>query len=189
MAWRLYIDDRLESLDIERALEAVPPHRREKALRYRHESGRRQCLAAWMLLMRALRDEYGMSQVPDISFGPAGKPFFDNAPGIHFNLSHCEAAVACVVGDAPMGVDVETVRHVGEGVMRYVLNDRELAMVESSARRDAEFTRLWTVKESLLKLSGHGLLSSDEFKTLITPEAQYATFRNAAKGYFVTVAQ
>ena len=43
----IYINDRLFDFDLDAALEQLSEQRREQALRYRYELGRRTCAAAY----------------------------------------------------------------------------------------------------------------------------------------------
>ena len=101
--------------------------------------------------------EYGITEPPVFSYGAHGKPVLVGRPEIHFNLSHCREAVVCVLSDRPVGIDVEAVSHYKESVARYTMNERELREILEAERPDVAFTRLWTMKEAVLKLSGEGL--------------------------------
>ena len=81
--------------------------RRSRVLSMRHESTQVQTILSELLLRRALREEYALSELPKIETGKKGKPFFPDHPEIHFNLSHCKYAVACALDRAPVGVDAE----------------------------------------------------------------------------------
>lgn len=188
MGWWLYIDDEVSSLDLASALPEVSVERREKALRYRNDELRRQSVAAWLLLKKALGERYGITSVPSIATAEHGKPFFPSMPKVHFNMSHCLGVAACVIGDRPVGVDVETIHAVSTSLVKRVLSAAEHEAVERSHNPQMEFMRLWTVKESLLKLSGHGLVGIDELAKVITPEANYSTVVNTSRGYVSTVA-
>ena len=102
----VYIDNHPQQLDLAEALAAVSPERRAYALRYRREEDQRLCLSAYLLLQRALREEYGLSEVPPFCYGQHGKPALQGYPDIHFNLSHCREAAACVVSTHPVGIDI-----------------------------------------------------------------------------------
>ena len=156
----IYIDDHIWDFDLQQALEQVSPQRREYALRYRHERDQRLCLAAYRLLLRALRLEYGIDEAPVFIHDAYGKPILQGYPDIHFSLSHCHEAVACAVSDYPVGIDIETTEHFSIEVARQVMNDEEIKQIEASVKPDVAFTRLWTMKESLFKLTG-GVGGSD----------------------------
>lgn len=161
----IYIDNNPKAIDIEKAIGEVSEQRRQQALRFKFEEGRRLCLSAYLLLKRALKREYGISENPVFEYSADGKPSIAGHPEIHFNLSHCRLAAVCVVSDVPVGIDVESVRPFKESLARYVLSDAEYQSVVSSPNPDAEFIRLWTMKESLLKLTGEGIRR--DLKTLL----------------------
>lgn len=157
MSYKLYISTEIKSFSLAEALEQISPERREKALKFRFEQGQRECVLAYLLLKRGLKEMYGIDGNPRLSEQPDGKPILTDYPHIHFNLSHCKEAVVCVIGDEPVGVDVERVGRYNESLARQVLNDEEMQNVEASDSPDREFIRYWTKKEALLKLTGEGI--------------------------------
>ena len=98
--------------------------------------------------------EYGIDEAPVFTYGNKGKPLLQVHPDIHFSLSHCHEAVAVALSDHPVGIDIETVGHYSPEVARHVMNDDEMRQIEASALPEVAFTRLWTMKESLYKLTG-----------------------------------
>lgn len=181
----IYIDDHIDGFDLREALAAVSQQRRDYAMRYRQERDQRLCLAAYRLLQHALMLEYGIREVPVFIYDSKGKPLLQGHPDIHFSLSHCHQAVAVAISDRPIGIDIETTGHYSPEVARHVMNDDEMREIEASAQPEVAFTRLWTMKESLYKLTGddHGgdtahLLhnaSLYRFNTVITPRYLYTT--------------
>lgn len=178
----LYLNDHLMDFDLPTALSQLSEQRREQALRYRYELGQRTCAAAYLLLCEGLRAEYGITAKPHLIFGDHGKPAIDGHPEIHFNISHCREAVICFVDNRPVGVDVETVHRLRDGLAEYTMNPQELEEIRSAADPALAFTRLWTMKEALLKLTGEGinghlkgaLLRDDvTFDTAIAPDGRY----------------
>ena len=146
----IYINDNIDAFDVEAALPLLSDERREQTLRFRFERGRKTCAAAYLLLCEGLQKEYGIAEKPLFSYGPHGKPALRDYPDIHFNLSHCRDAVVCAISNRPVGIDVESVSHYKESVARYT-------QILHADRPDVMFTRLWTMKEAVLKLSGEGL--------------------------------
>ena len=138
----IYINDRLFDFDLDAALEQLSEQRREQALRYRHELGQRTCAAAYLLLCEGLQKEYGITEKPIFEYGEHGKPSIVGRPDIHFSLSHCREAAICVVSDHPVGVDVESIHRYSESLVRYTMNDEEIAEILAADRPDLAFTRL-----------------------------------------------
>ena len=178
----IYINDRLFDFDLDAALEQLSEQRREQALRYRHELGRRTCAAAYLLLCEGLEKEYGIVEKPIFEYGEHGKPSLVGRPDIHFSLSHCREAAICVLSDCPVGVDVESVHRYNETLARYTMNDEEMAEILAAESPDLAFTRLWTQKEAFLKCTGEGIgndlknvlkKSSSELTTVVSPDENY----------------
>lgn len=181
----LYINDDIESIDPDRVMDGIPRQRRERLMQLRNARDRRLGLAAYMLLCGALEVEYGITGMPDFGYGDGGKPFIADRPDICFNMSHCRVAAACAVGGSPMGVDIETIRPYNATLARRVLSGVELAAVEASLRPDIEFIRLWTMKESYLKMTGEGIRR--DLKTVLPASAVFSTTVNTVRGYVCTV--
>ena len=153
----IYINDHIADFDFEASLPLLSEQRREQALKFKHELGRKTCAAAYLLLCEGLRKEFGITERPVFDYGEHGKPFIVGHPDIHFNLSHCREAVACIVSDRPVGIDVESIREYSDSLARYTMNDEELAQINAARSPAVAFTRLWTQKEALLKMSGEGI--------------------------------
>ena len=166
-----YLDDHIWDFDLHAALAALNPQRREYAMRYRHERDQRLCVASFLLLKKALSIEYGLDDVPTWILDEKGKPHLEGFPDIHFNLSHCPEAVACAVGTSPVGIDVECCDRYDPEVAAATMSDEECARIAVSAYPDVEFSRLWTMKESLYKLTGDK--NSDDLRSMLADTSRY----------------
>ncbi len=154
----IYIIDNLADYtnnQFESDLYRIPEWRREKALRYKQLDDRKRCVLAFRLLEYALQNEYGITSVPEFVYNEYGKPYLPDLP-IYFNLSHCKYAVACVVSDYEVGIDVESITPYNDSVARRICNDEEYQRLTNSGNKDIEFTRLWTEKEAIAKFCGQG---------------------------------
>jgi len=183
----IYIDDHINGFDLETALTLLSDQRREQALKFRFEQGRRTCVLAYLLLMRGLRQEFGIEEKPLFEYGEHGKPRIVGHPEVHFNLSHCRQAVVCAVSRQPVGIDVESVREYRESLIDYTMNEAEAALIKGSERPEVAFTRLWTQKEALLKLTGEGI--SRDLKTVLSQASgvSFTTVERLDKNYIYTI--
>lgn len=182
----LYINDNISALDLDQALGSLPQWRLRQAMAHRRELDRRLSAAAYLLLWQGLKAEYGLEAPPEFAYMEGGKPFIKARPDIHFSISHCPAAALCAISRSPIGADIERIRKFNRELAERVLNADELKAVAGSDRPDVEFTRLWTMKESLLKLTGEGIRR--DLKSVLTGcRARFATTVAADKGYAYTV--
>ena len=183
---KILISEDIWEFDLEAALGEISEQRREQALKFKFELGQRLCVLAYQLLKQGLREEYGITENPVFEYNEHGKPSIVGHPEIHFSLSHCKEAAACVISDHPVGIDVESIREYKEGLAHYAMNDEEVRRIEASDNPAAAFIRLWTMKEATLKLIGTGI--SDDLKTAIDHERyQYTTVDRATYLYTVCV--
>ena len=181
----VYISEDIWNFDLASALNDISAQRREQALKFKHEQGQRLCVLAYQLLKQALREEYGITDNPLFEYNEAGKPSIVGHPEIFFNLSHCKEAVACVVSDHPVGIDVESHREYRDSLVRYCMNDDEVVLIESAEHPAEEFIRLWTMKEATIKLIGTTISSG--MKDIISPKYKYTTV--IRQRYIYTIAE
>jgi len=136
-------------------LESLWPERQEKALRQRESIKRKQSAGASLLLRWALKQRGLESKA--LRYGDNGKP---SVEGICFSLSHSGDMVICAVGDKPVGCDIERTAQAHEKLAERFFAPAELEYLRSFSgdALNREFFRLWTVKESYIKMTGEGLM-------------------------------
>ena len=145
-------------------LEGLWEERKEKALRMKLESGRKQCAGAGLLL-KAVLENHSIS-MDTLRYGDNGKPQVD---GICFNLSHSEDWVICAVSDKAVGCDIEKISEEKTKVAKrfFAVSENEHLSGFEGDVGTSEFFRIWTMKESYLKMTGEGIsfpLNRIEFK-------------------------
>ena len=184
---KVYINDHIDLLDLSAALRQISSQRREQALRFKYEQGQRLCVAAYLLLKEALEEQEGITENPVFEYGEHGKPFIAGRPELHFSLSHCKEAAVCVLSRKPVGIDVESIGRYRDSVARYAMNDEELRQIQQAERPEVEFTRLWTMKESLLKMTGEGI--NDNMKGVLqnTGKECFTIIDKIDKNYIYTI--
>ena len=158
----------------ERLLAGVPAYRREKAMRFRFQSGRMQSLGVGLLLRVACRN-LGMEGADEnVVLGENGKPEFRDFPDVHFNLSHSKERVMCVVSPCETGCDVERVKEGRSRLAERFFKEPENRWIRSFPEGEAQdiaFCRLWTLKECYMKVTGRGMsLSPDKFTLVMAPD-------------------
>ena len=143
-----------DPLDAPEMLDCVWPERREKALRQRECLKRKQSAGASLLLKWVLRQRGFESKA--LRYGDKGKPCVE---GICFSLSHSGDMVICAVGDKSVGCDIERSAQAREKVAERFFAPEEIEYLSrfSGDMLNREFFRLWTMKESYIKMTGEGL--------------------------------
>ncbi len=133
-----------------------------------HENGR-------YLLKQALKNEYDIEFTEEmLEHKEYGKPVLKHGP-VQFSISHCKGMAVCVLSPFALGADTEGPRRVTEALIDRVCCEKESRYVkEYGCRYKAQrFLRLWTLKESYLKMTGEGLrLPLDQVQFEITRELE-----------------
>ena len=143
--------------EILRLLPLVSDERREEALRYKHLFGQFACLKSYVML-REMLEQKGLTHPFRFGHNEHGKPYLTNYPDIHFNISHCDKAIAVAVSNHEVGIDVEGRRRFNESLLQRAMNDEEQAAIHKSSDPEMEFAKLWTRKEAYFKWTGTGIL-------------------------------
>ena len=181
---KVYIADVLnlpDPKDNPEILIGLPEVRVRKIMKYRQVKDRKQGLGAGLLLKECLK-EYDIN-IEEIQYGEHGKPEIE---GIYFNLSHSHDKVVCVVSKMPVGCDIEKIGKVRTGIAERFFTNNEIRYMErfSGDEQREEFYRLWTMKESYMKMTGEGMsLALDRFEFFFGEEVQVLRDGRKVLGY------
>ncbi|MGO4336967.1 4'-phosphopantetheinyl transferase superfamily protein [Labrys sp. KB_33_2] len=136
---------------------------RGRADKFRFERHRRRFVAARGELRRILGNYLATPpQEVGFGYGAEGKPFCTTQPvgwRICFNLSHSENAAALAVANGfEIGIDIEHIRPIEDGVALQVFSPGERAQFNAlpSGAQQSAFFESWARKEACLKALGTG---------------------------------
>lgn len=130
--------------------------RRKKIDRYRFRQDKLLSLGAGILLSEGLARE-GITDFK-LEYGNNNKPFLVGVNNVYFNLSHSGKMVTIAFSDRPVGVDIEIEQEFRNSLAKMIFKESESAYIlKNSTNHNAAFTKLWTIKESVMKLLGTGL--------------------------------
>ncbi|MGD2110935.1 MAG: 4'-phosphopantetheinyl transferase superfamily protein [Phycisphaerae bacterium] len=75
--------------------------------------------------------------------------------GFHWSVSHARRFAVAVIGDAPVGIDIEEIVPRDQSLYGAVAYDEEWETIDD--RSWESFFRVWTAKEAALKANGVGI--------------------------------
>ncbi len=154
--------------------EKLEEQEKQRISKKKNSAARNLSLAARCLLEDGLYEHYGIKN-PQIKRTENGKPYLaDNK--VYFNISHTRDAVAVVFSMHPVGVDIEYTREYNEGVCRKMFSLSEQEFVNGD---DVKFTKLWTLKEAMVKAVGQGVSKIKEYSFNIKNKTVVSNFENA----------
>lgn len=153
---------------------------------------RRTTLFAGRTLLKLALVEHNLLQseqlLPPIENMEHGKPFIPSL-SCSFNISHAGSYIALSLGDFEQGIDLEQVRERKsfQALIKRVLSNDEydyLTLLPESEQLKL-FIKWWTIKETLIKESGLGLVGIDQLK--IDPYSYKITAPDNPQGVVYTL--
>lgn len=106
------------------------------------------------LLTKVLKDEKVTNA--EIVYNEHGKPYLKNNE-LYFNISHDKNITVLVTSDKEIGVDLEYLTYKPSVVNKY-FTPREQEIIKKSENKEYDFTKIWVMKESYVKMLGIGIL-------------------------------
>lgn len=156
----------------QKAMGIVDETRRNKVDAYVFDRDRRLSLGAG-LLIAYFRKQHQISEA-DLLISETGKPEIAPCFSLHFNISHAGQYVLFCAENQPVGVDIEQIQSDYLSVAERFFTAKEQNQIfqkETLQQQEAVFFRLWTLKESYMKVTGLGfLLPLHEFSIAIEEE-------------------
>ncbi len=123
------------------------PNRLKKAEAFKNEKDRLLCLGVSVLLKEILS-----LNESDIKLTDDGKPY-SSKQDKKFNISHSGEYTVLAVCQSDIGVDIQEIRQVNDGILKKTLTEEEILWY----KKNNDFYSLWCLKEALSKAVGIGL--------------------------------
>lgn len=184
--------------DLQNKPDYVTDERWKKILRIRPLEDKKRSLLAGKLLCQ-MCEKYGIAN-PVYGTVGSGKPILLDHSQLAFSLSHSGEYVVLVYDEVvkAIGVDIQQIRAVSEGVKKRILHEKEwLHFHNAGDQKDVSIkemdeiltmenlllNRIWAIKESYVKMTGEGL-SHDFRKLCIDFEKGTVTDENLLSAYY-----
>lgn len=177
--------ERLDCLSLAPYLRYLPEDRREKASQFRRDIDRKNCVISYWLLQYGLYKDYGIRSF-SLLYDRNNKPYLSDYPHIHFSISHCDYGCICAIADNPVGVDIQEIRPFSWSVAKHCCSAEEIQLLKNSDVPADEFTKIWTKKESFLKMKGTGILC--DLRTVDTIKFQEKVKTFVFCGCYISIA-
>ena len=132
----------------------------DSSLSEKHISALEQSAAAELAICAAMKNSGRPFAPSDYAYKESGQPTIQNG---HISISHTEGYAACAIAREPVRIDVEREHTYSKAAAKRILSPQE-ELLRESANADELLSRIWTVKESFLKMTGEGI--PGEMRTL-----------------------
>ncbi|SFM31033.1 4'-phosphopantetheinyl transferase [Gracilibacillus orientalis] len=148
-----------------RFISSISTERRSRLEKYRSVNDQIRSIVSELLLRKSVIDYWGIeNKYISFYYNEYGKPFFQNYPDFHFNLSHSGEWVTIALDHFPIGVDIEHIVPIDLKLAHHFFSPSEIYQLEKQPiqNRLSYFYKIWTLKESFIKGVGKGFFLSPE---------------------------
>lgn len=150
-----YLNESQHQVLLEKYTSSFPREFQERLLKFRRWQDQQASLLGRVLLENGMRQLY-QYQLPEISFGKYGKPFFKQSD-IQFNISHSHHLVVCgITKNSRIGIDVEYQKPINIQDFKFQMTEKEWKWISTAEDAEAAFYEYWTKKEAIIKAVGKG---------------------------------
>ena len=135
------------------------------------------------VLLSYIMREKGFNKKLQFTYGENGKPYLKNS-STFFNISHSGNYVVCSISESEIGCDVQTVEKYNPRIAERFFTESEKLFLQKSENPSEDFTRLWAMKESVLKKTGEGItggLNTFSFENCLA-ESRFSVFAGRLSG-------
>ncbi len=153
------IDDTINQNTLNYLLTFVSKEKKEQINRYYFNVDKKLSLYADLIVRVIACKTFGLTN-KDIDFFKSeyGKPNLNNYLNFHYNVSHTRNAIAVVVSDSQVGVDIEKIREAEFKIVNRFFTQPEIEFIDNTvAESKKQFYIVWTKKEAYIKYIGKGL--------------------------------
>lgn len=155
---QLTLSHDLESIDF--LLPFIDKKKRNRIQKFRFSEDACRVLFADLLVRKLITDHIDLANnMIRFSINSFGKPELAGQQNIHFSISHSGCWIVCALSDFPIGVDIEEInpRNMDVADRFFSAEENKFLSAKSESEQLSYFYKIWTLKESYIKMIGKGL--------------------------------
>ena len=158
--YALKIDENIDDKILKQLQEIISYENQIKVDKFKFKKDKIRTLFGELLLRYVLKVHYHFDHEIKILRDEYQKPHLEKNP-FYFNISHSGQYVVCAIDDQEVGVDIEEVTNIDMIIAKqfFDINEYEYLMQlnDQPLKQKEAFFKIWTVKESYVKLLKKGL--------------------------------
>lgn len=137
----------------------IPNERKLKIDSYKFEKDKILSLGAWQLFCVVMKNKGISVDKIKIYYKENQKPYISPDVNLYFNLSHSGEYAVCAISEQDVGCDLQKIGELNMGFAKRFFTPHEynfLLKEKNECNQKKNFYRLWTLKESFMKVTGYG---------------------------------
>lgn len=159
--YKVNINNKLDEKLKEKLLSCVSAEKRNKINGYKNEADKLRSLMSETLIRSIICNKYKINNNDILyEYNIYGKPELKGKCDFFFNISHSGSWVFAGIDSKPIGVDIEEIiliDYISISKRFFTEDECRWLLSQNVKNRIKCFYKLWTIKESYLKMIGKGL--------------------------------
>ena len=147
----------IADIEFEKIYGELSELRRQKIDNIKNEEQKLLSAAAELALNKAVKAWFPDMQLPvDYKYDENGKPYLCDERA-YISLSHSGELAVCAISKNRVGVDVQEVKTVKQGLAERFFSEKDIAYINSARDKKKAFFEVWVKNEARVKLTGNGI--------------------------------
>ena len=105
----------------------------------------------------------------------------------NFSISHTNNTIVFISNELPIGIDIEKISKGNLSLSKRFFTSNEYEHLKNSGNLDIDFFKIWTMKESYIKMLGTGLYTSLSSFDIFKPSNNYKYYNILYGKYSISV--
>lgn len=169
-------------------LRFVSNERNSKIDAYRFNKNKTVSLFAELLIRYIIGNDLKISNEDIIfNYNEYGKPILKGFSRYNFSISHTDNTIVFISNGLPIGIDIEKINNGNLSLSKRFFAYNEYEYLKKSLNFDIDFFKVWTMKESYIKMLGTGLYTSLSSFDIFNPSNNYKYYNTLYNEYSISV--
>lgn len=169
-------------------LRFVSNERKSKIDAYKFNKNKTVSLFAELLIRYIISNDLNISNENIIfDYNEYGKPILKDFSRYNFSISHTNNTIVFISNELPIGIDIEKINKGNLSLSKRFFTSNEYEHLKNSGNLDIDFFKIWTMKESYIKMLGTGLYTSLSSFDIFKPSNKYKYYNTLYGEYSISV--
>jgi len=158
-------------------LEFISSERRDRIHSIKFNHNKVTSLLAEMLIRYRIYNDLNLDNRDIVfTYNEYGKPSLKFNANFHFSISHTDNAIVYISDEFPIGIDIESIKVCNLTLAKRFFTPHEYEYIKCSNTPNQDFFKVWTMKESYIKMLGTGLHAPLNSFDVLKPTKNYTYY-------------
>ncbi len=147
----------IADIELEKIYGELSEQRKQKINNIKNQNQKLLSAAAELALNKAVKAWFPDTSIPiNYKYDENGKPYLCDK-NAYISLSHSGELAVCVISEREVGVDIQEIKKVKQGISERFFSEKDIKYINNSPDKNRAFFEVWVKNEARVKLTGKGI--------------------------------